>query len=135
VNEQHLVTISFPEGYFKILYEDYLKQRPLPVIKKLMRIAYDNFSLNSHDIRKIWHYVLSEQDTKRQKWHEESKTYKEEYVALQFLFDLTEKESKEIKAKNKKLLSNVIKAKRDFERWCKIVALLEELNAKMGIAL
>ena len=124
MNEQHLVTISFPEGYFKILYEDYLKQRPLPVIKKLMRIAYDNFSLNSHDIRKIWHYVLSEQDTKRQKWHEESKTYKEEYVALQFLFDLTEKESKEIKAKNKKLLSNVIKAKRDFERWCKIVALL-----------
>ena len=64
-----------------------------------------------------------------------SKTYKEEYVALQFLFDLTEKESKEIKAKNKKLLSNVIKAKRDFERWCKIVALLEELNVKMGIAL
>lgn len=135
MNEQHLVTISFPEGYFKILYEDYLKQRPLSVIKKLMRIAYDNFSLNSHDIRKIWHYVLSEQDAKRQKWHEESKTYKEEYVALQFLFDLTEKESKEIKAKNKKLLSNVIKAKRDFERWCKIVALLEELNAKMGIAL
>lgn len=125
MNEQHLVTISFPEGYFKILYEDYLKQRPLPVIKKLMRIAYDNFSLNSHDIRKIWHYVLSEQDTKRQKWHEESKTYKEEYVALQFLFDLTEKEIKEIKAKNKKLLSNVIKAKRDFERWCKIVALME----------
>ena len=118
MNEQHLVTISFPEGYFKILYEDYLKQRPLSVIKKLMRIAYDNFSLNSHDIRKIWHYVLSEQDAKRQKWHEESKTYKEEYVALQFLFDLTEKEIKEIKAKNKKLLSNVIKAKRDFERWC-----------------
>lgn len=58
MNEQHLVTISFPEGYFKILYEDYLKQRPLSVIKKLMRIAYDNFSLNSHDIRKIWHYVL-----------------------------------------------------------------------------
>lgn len=135
MNEQHLVTISFPEGYFKILYEDYLKQRPLPVIKKLMRIAYDNFSLNSRDIRKIWHYALSEQDTKRQKWHEESKTYKEEYVALQFLFDLTEKEIKEIKAKNKKLLSNVIKAKRDFERWCKIVALMEELNAKMGIAL
>lgn len=135
MNEQHLVTISFPEGYFKILYEDYLKQRPLPVIKKLMRIAYDNFSLNSHDIRKIWHYVLSEQDTKRQKWHEESKTYKEEYVALQFLFDLTEKEIKEIKAKNKKLLSNVIKAKRDFERWSKIVALMEELNVKMGIAL
>lgn len=54
---------------------------------------------------------------------------------MQFLFDLTEKESKEIKAKNKKLLSNVIKAKRDFERWCKIVALLEELNVKMGIAL
>ena len=97
MNEQHLVTISFPEGYFKILYEDYLKQRPLSVIKKLMRIAYDNFSLNSHDIRKIWHYVLSEQDAKRQKWHEESKTYKEEYVALQFLFDLTEKEIKEIK--------------------------------------
>lgn len=135
MNEQHLVTISFPEGYFKILYEDYLKQRPLSVIKKLMRIAYDNFSLNSHDIRKIWHYVLSEQDTKRQKWHEESKTYKEEYVALQFLFDLTEKEIKEIKAKNKKLLSNVIKAKRDFERWCKIVALMKELNVKMGIAL
>lgn len=135
MNEQHLVTISFPEGYFKILYEDYLKQRPLSVIKKLMRIAYDNFSLNSHDIRKIWHYVLSEQDTKRQKWHEESKTYKEEYVDLQFLFDLTEKEIKEIKAKNKKLLSNVIKAKRDFERWCKIVALMEELNVKMGIAL
>lgn len=135
MNEQHLVTISFPEGYFKILYEDYLKQRPLSVIKKLMRIAYDNFSLNSHDIRKIWHYVLSEQDTKRQKWHEESKTYKEEYVALQFLFDLTEKEIKEIKAKNKKLLSNVIKAKRDFERWRKIVALMEELNVKMGIAL
>lgn len=103
MNEQHLVTISFPEGYFKILYEDYLKQRPLSVIKKLMRIAYDNFSLNSHDIRKIWHYVLSEQDAKRQKWHEESKTYKEEYVALQFLFDLTEKEIKEIKAKNKKI--------------------------------
>lgn len=135
MNELHLVTISFPEGYFKILYEDYLKQRPLPVIKKLMRIAYDNFSLNSHDIPKIWHYALSEQDAKRQKWHEESKTYKEEYVALQFLFDLTEKEIKEIKAKNKKLLSNVIKAKRDFERWCKIVALMEELNAKMGIAL
>lgn len=135
MNEQHLVTISFPEGYFKILYEDYLKQRPLSVIKKLMRIAYDNFSLNSHDIRKIWHYVLSEQDAKRQKWHEESKTYKEEYVALQFLFDLTEKEIKEIKAKNKKLLSNVIKAKRDFERWCKIVALMKELNVKMGIAL
>lgn len=135
MNEQHLVTISFPEGYFKILYEDYLKQRPLPVIKKLMRIAYDNFSLNSHDIRKIWRYALSEQDAKRQKWHEESKTCKEEYVALQFLFDLTEKEIKEIKAKNKKLLSNVIKAKRDFERWCKIVALMEELNAKMGIAL
>lgn len=103
MNEPHLVTISFPEGYFKILYEDYLKQRPLSVIKKLMRIAYDNFSLNSHDIRKIWHYVLSEQDTKRQKWHEESKTYKEEYVALQFLFDLTEKEIKEIKAKNIKI--------------------------------
>lgn len=34
MNEQHLVTISFPEGYFKILYEDYLKQRPLSVIKK-----------------------------------------------------------------------------------------------------
>ncbi len=135
MNEQHLVTISFPEGYFKILYEDYLKQRPLPVIKKLMRIAYDNFSLNSHDIRKIWHYALSEQDAKRQKWHEESKIYKEEYVALQFLFDLTEKEIKEIKAKNKKLLSNVIKAKRDFERWCKIVALMEELSVKMGIAL
>ena len=135
MNEQHLVTISFPEGYFKILYEDYLKQRPLSVIKKLMRIAYDNFSLNSHDIRKIWHYVLSEQDAKRQKWHEESKTYKEEYVALQFLFDLTEKEIKEIKAKNKKLLSNVIKAKRDFERWCKIVALMEDLIVKMGIAL
>lgn len=135
MNEQHLVTISFPEGYFKILYEDYLKQRPLLVIKKLMRIAYDNFSLNSHDIRKIWHYVLSEQDAKRQKWHEESKTYREEYVALQFLFDLTEKEIKEIKAKNKKLLSNVIKAKRDFERWRKIVALMEELNVKMGIAL
>lgn len=135
MNERHLVTISFPEGYFKILYEDYLKQRPLSVIKKLMRIAYDNFSLNSHDIRKIWHYVLSEQDTKRQKWHEESKTYKEEYVALQFLFDLTEKEIKEIKAKNKKLLSNVIKAKRDFERWRKIVALMEDLNVKMGIAL
>ena len=125
MNELHFVTISFPEGYFKILYEDYLKQRPLPVIKRLMRIAYDNFSLNSHDIRKIWHYVLSEQDAKRQKWHEESKTYREEYVALQFLFDLTEKEIKEIKAKNKKLLSNVIKAKRDFERWCKIVALME----------
>lgn len=103
MNELHLVTISFPEGYFKILYEDYLKQRPLPVIKKLMRIAYDNFSLNSHDIRKIWHYALSEQDAKRQKWYEESKTYKEEYVALQFLFDLTDKEIKEIKAKKKKI--------------------------------
>ncbi len=135
MTEQHLVTITFPEGYFKILYEDYLKQQPLPVIKKLMRIAYDNFSLNSHDIRKIWCYALSEQDAKRQKWREESKVCRAEYVALQFLLNLTEKEIKEVKAKNKKLLSNVMKAKRDFERWCKIVALMEELNIKTGITL
>lgn len=131
VKVTEVVTIRYMECRLSV-YVPFLADWPIPKLKKLFRLLRDGLKQgwyvdtneNARDTIEAW--LTEEAERTKVNWGIASDIYRNEYVDADFRFTKNSPLWKDAKRKNKRLLADVKKTKREYERAEKLLRYFRE---------
>lgn len=119
-----LLPVEYQKCHMTIRLPEFLKDCTLANKKKIFRMIFEERYRNEETIRILNEYIPEMDISLREKWHEASHKYQNEYRDPTWFLRQNPNRKKEvisIKAKNKRMLNEVVSAKKDYERFQKVI--------------
>lgn len=122
------ITVLVERCVMQINLDPFFSSCTIAKAKKLFGYVFQEPWRNEDTITALADYLPQKADNAKELWHQASAAYQNGYVDTTYRYDLTDKQKSPIKAQNKRLLNEVKHCKTQYERWVKIVKILNELK-------
>jgi hypothetical protein len=126
-------TILVERGVIQINPDTFFEKAPLTNIKKLLKLVFQEYWRNKETIVSLNAYLPQKQAEAKEAWAAASRVYQNGYTDVKFRYELTSKQKQTAEVTNRRLLAEVKRCKTRYERWGKIIAYYETLEAKYDI--